>query len=251
MTATMKLLLLCFYLAYAWSFTSPSSQRDHLVVLSHGLMGYSTDLDYLATLLREAGCIVLQSTSNHYDKTLNGIPTASNRLVEEIRAAQLLNPHLRRISFVGNSLGGLFARYTVALLRNISVDGLVGLEPQKFMTVSSALFNAAHPMITGDGCHHTCRLPHRILESATTPSLMKLGSKYHISSRHSYRIRCLLAAMNCFWFRPWMNPSPHSILVSRTACCIRWPRPRHSWIRYDCSKREDCMRISGMTLWFP
>jgi esterase/lipase len=134
----MIFLLLTIYLLLAWSYSTNISQRDHLIVLSHGLMGYPTDLDYLASLLRQSGCVVLQSTSNQYYKTIDGIPTASSRLIEEIRTVHQENPQLKKISFVGNSLGGLFARYTVAILKNMSTDGLLGLEPQRFMTVSSS-----------------------------------------------------------------------------------------------------------------
>lgn len=37
---------------------------DHLVVLTHGVMGTGQDLNYLGRLLEDAGCDIYKSTSN-------------------------------------------------------------------------------------------------------------------------------------------------------------------------------------------
>ena len=88
----------------------------HLVVLVHGLMGTNQDLEYLGERLHEKGCIVLLSKSNWWIKSLVSIKIASVRLVDEIHVKQAQNPELRHISFVGNSLGGLFCRYALYLM---------------------------------------------------------------------------------------------------------------------------------------
>ena len=46
---------------------------DHLIVLSHGIMGSHKDLSYLSSKLELKGCIILQSKSNEFLKSLNGI----------------------------------------------------------------------------------------------------------------------------------------------------------------------------------
>ena len=80
---------------------------EHLIVLSHGLMGTSKDLTYLANQLQRRGFIVLKSQANELFKTYLGIESGSKRLAEEVYAWKQQHPQLQRISFVGNSMGGL------------------------------------------------------------------------------------------------------------------------------------------------
>lgn len=49
-------------------------------------------------------------------KTLEGIDVTGLRLAEEVKQVVKDNPGLSRISFVGHSLGGLIARYAIAVL---------------------------------------------------------------------------------------------------------------------------------------
>jgi hypothetical protein len=79
--------------------------KDHLIVLSHGLMGRKSDLNYLSEVLQKKGCLVLNSKSNEFLKTFNGVEKGAFLLVEEINEFKLSYPNLQRISFVGNSLG--------------------------------------------------------------------------------------------------------------------------------------------------
>lgn len=110
---------------------------DHLVVLSHGLMGYPSDLEYLGRSLAESGCTVLQSRSNEFIATLNGVSQGGKALAEEIMSFKTENPHLKRVTFVGNSLGGLYVRYAVKVLYNETNASIAGLEPHKFMTIAT------------------------------------------------------------------------------------------------------------------
>ncbi len=114
------------------------SQPEHLIVLSHGLMGRPTDLDYLAGLLiSQQGSLVLQSKANEYINSLKGIPFGAKKLAEEIISFKNQNPSVKNISFVGNSLGGLYARYALKLLHNSSDNSICGLTPHKFMTIAT------------------------------------------------------------------------------------------------------------------
>nr|ADD95717.1 unknown protein [uncultured organism MedDCM-OCT-S04-C12] len=118
---------------------------EHLCVLVHGIMGTDSDLKYLGSRLEEHGCVVLLSQSNWWIKSLSGIETAAKRLVEEIHTVQLSKPWLRKISFVGNSLGGLFCRYAVKLLSRDSLDthmfyagpGAAPLQPEIFVSIAT------------------------------------------------------------------------------------------------------------------
>eukprot|EP01035_Chromulina_nebulosa_P017317 gene17317-22858_t len=100
-------------------------------------MGYSSDLDYLARSLKSSGCLVLQSTSNEGIKSLNGLNDSANRLADEIISFKSNNNDIKRISFVGNSLGGLFTRYVIKLLYDIADNSIAGLEANKFLTIAS------------------------------------------------------------------------------------------------------------------
>lgn len=83
-----------------------SSHSDHLVVLTHGIMGTGDDLGYLAELLEKKGCSVLRSVSNEKMKSLNGIKIGSEMLASEItKRIKEENGRYKRLSFVGNSLG--------------------------------------------------------------------------------------------------------------------------------------------------
>lgn len=134
---------------------TPGSGRQptHLIVLVHGLMGNARDLEYLALKLEERGAVVLQSRRNEYMQSLAGIKEGAERLVEEIHEISLANPSLNKVSFVGNSLGGLFSRYAVKLLSIMAeedknatdlylttetgADLGIKLYPNKFMTIAS------------------------------------------------------------------------------------------------------------------
>lgn len=116
--------------------------KEHLIVLSHGIMGNANDLNYLSALLEKRGCIVLKSNSNSFLNSLNGIRNGAENLVQEIAQIQKDNQQLTKISFVGNSLGGLFARYCIKLLYQSSNSGsnsprIAGLEPNIFMTIAT------------------------------------------------------------------------------------------------------------------
>lgn len=106
---------------------------NHLVVISHGILGNKYDLAYLINLLKKKGCVVLDSSSNQYFKTLSGIERGGVNLASEIIDIKKDNPNLEKISFVGNSLGGLYCRYAVSVLYDSQRNKMAGLEPHKFM----------------------------------------------------------------------------------------------------------------------
>ena len=73
-------------------------------------MGSQTDLNYLSSLLEKNGCQVLKSKANERFKSINGIVIGGQLLAKEILNYKAKMPNLKKISFVGNSLGGLYAR---------------------------------------------------------------------------------------------------------------------------------------------
>ncbi|CAL0308978.1 unnamed protein product [Lupinus luteus] len=143
-----------------------NNDPDHLVVLVHGISGSPSDWTYAeGELKRQLGknFLVYASASNAYSLTFTGIDEAGTRLADEVRQVVKQTKSLKRISFLAHSLGGLFARYAVAVLyspdtynsdqhvdtensmmessqrtTNFSNGGVIaGLEPINFITLAT------------------------------------------------------------------------------------------------------------------
>ena len=116
----------------------PPTARTILVCV-HGLDGRPSDLSALReVLLRDAGGTTFVHLSRANDgATHGGIELAAARLASEIRSLVSRAPWLTHLSLVGNSLGGLFARYAAALLFEPSTRTLCGLTPLVFLTTAS------------------------------------------------------------------------------------------------------------------
>lgn len=121
-----------------------------LVVLSHGLMGTRDDLSFLKGAIEELdseNTLVLLARSNE-GKTTDGVANGGRRLASEILKTVETQPSLISISMLGNSLGGLYARYAAALLytppdssdadnSDASSGSVCGLIPGDFVTTAS------------------------------------------------------------------------------------------------------------------
>ncbi|KAE9591337.1 hypothetical protein Lal_00038568 [Lupinus albus] len=143
-----------------------NNDPDHLLVLVHGISGSPSDWTYAeGELKRQLGknFLVYASASNAYSMTFTGIDESGRRLADEVRQVVKQTRSLKRISFLAHSLGGLFARYAVAVLyspdtcnsdqhvdtdnsimessqrtTNFSNGGMIaGLEPINFITLAT------------------------------------------------------------------------------------------------------------------
>ncbi|KAJ0977351.1 hypothetical protein J5N97_012825 [Dioscorea zingiberensis] len=139
-------------------------EPDHLLVLVHGIMASPSDWTYAeAELRRQLGSnfLIYASSSNTYTKTFGGIDGAGRRLADEVLNVIQKTKSLRRISFLAHSLGGLFARYAIAILysskssnvlqhdaissngnfkksaQKSNTDTIAGLEPINFVTLAT------------------------------------------------------------------------------------------------------------------
>lgn len=137
MVSSFLLLVVIFASAASGLILRTSPNADHLVVLTHGIMGTGEDLGYLASLLETSGCSVLRSVANENFKSLRGFKTGGEELASEIVKCIAGNNKLTRLSVVGNSLGGLYARYAMKILYNESDGTIAGLEPHRFMTIAT------------------------------------------------------------------------------------------------------------------
>ncbi len=90
-----------------------------------------------------ARCLVLTSVAN-YGRTFEGIDVLGERLVVEIQQAvqrEGLRGRTVRFSIVGHSLGGLIARYAIALMAE---QGMFADEGGPFVPVSYMSFGTPH-----------------------------------------------------------------------------------------------------------
>lgn len=108
-----------------------------------GLMGSPEDLSYLGNRLLVQGdesVVVLRSKCNELIKTTNGVAIGGKLLAEEILSfiGQLPDngKSLQKISFVGNSLGGLYVRYAIKELFDPQQATIAGLYPCHFMVTN-------------------------------------------------------------------------------------------------------------------
>ena len=110
---------------------------EHLVVLVHGFQGRPTDLGYLNRRLEsETGVRVLCASAND-GRTFDGVAAGGKRIAREIEAFVVREKQARSISFVGNSLGGLYARYALGELYDATEGSVAGLRPAAFATTAA------------------------------------------------------------------------------------------------------------------
>lgn len=97
----------------------PPPPPDHLVVMVNGIIGSSQDWKFAAKQFLKnhpQDVIVHCSESNYSILTFDGVDVLGNRLADEVLSVIERHPHLRKISFVSHSLGGLVSRYAIAIL---------------------------------------------------------------------------------------------------------------------------------------
>lgn len=96
--------------------TAVVSGYEHLIVTVHGFSGRATDLGYVQRRLEfEKDIVVLACTCNQ-GRTWDGVAAGGRRVAREVAAFTAQRPELKTISFIGNSMGGLYSRYALAEL---------------------------------------------------------------------------------------------------------------------------------------
>ncbi|KAJ3683078.1 hypothetical protein LUZ60_013305 [Juncus effusus] len=140
--------------------SSCENKPDHLLVLVHGILASQSDWIYAEAHLKRRlspKFLIYASSSNSYIRTLDGIDAAGRRLADEVRNVVENASGLTKISFLSHSLGGLIARYAIALLyspdrgktvisessksdesKHILKSGkIAGLKPVNFITLAT------------------------------------------------------------------------------------------------------------------
>lgn len=129
---------------------SPGNQHAvvherELLVLIHGLQGHPDDYTYLVDTLRSTrahrtGRLMVHVPSVNAENTHDGIVNGGERLVEDVRhvigAEEAAGRKLHKLSILGFSLGGIYARYLAGAL--YQSDGtLAGLRAGVMILVAS------------------------------------------------------------------------------------------------------------------
>jgi hypothetical protein len=128
-----------------------SSVPVHLVVLIHGLDGFSSDMEYIATRLKDRYPEPIRTLSpecNH-GRTYDGIMNGATRILHCVKN-EIKRGDIKYLSIIGHSLGGLYARCLVGLLsKEEIVPNLV--TPVNFITMATPhLGSREHAKILGE-----------------------------------------------------------------------------------------------------
>ena len=126
----------CSTVAYGSSATTKECDSDivHLIVLVHGWKGDSKEMGYMQhSLLRESekhpsSRFVVYSSTVNEGRTSDGIAAGGERLAAEVSdmiASHRADNNVLTLSFVGNSLGGLYSRYALSKIDSSLVEPMV------------------------------------------------------------------------------------------------------------------------------
>ncbi|AET38856.1 lipase ROG1 family protein Ecym_3369 [Eremothecium cymbalariae DBVPG len=118
---------------------------EHLVILTHGLHSNITaDLNYLKEQIEDAQrhypneLLIVKGFMDNICKTEKGIKFLGTRLAEHI-VKQLYNKRVKKISFIGHSLGGLTQTFAIAYISVNYPWFFDTVQPVNFVTLASPL----------------------------------------------------------------------------------------------------------------
>jgi hypothetical protein len=116
----------------------------HLIVLQHGLSGTAVDLAFLKERLDAlAGArgarVRVHCAASNVGRTADGVAAGGARLAAEVlEVAAACGPSLAELSLVGNSLGGIYARYAARELADGAGATVArGLRPRALVTLAT------------------------------------------------------------------------------------------------------------------
>eukprot|EP00555_Chaetoceros_dichaeta_P011720 CAMPEP_0198267916 /NCGR_PEP_ID=MMETSP1447-20131203/35165_1 /TAXON_ID=420782 /ORGANISM="Chaetoceros dichaeta, Strain CCMP1751" /LENGTH=445 /DNA_ID=CAMNT_0043958743 /DNA_START=124 /DNA_END=1461 /DNA_ORIENTATION=- len=191
------------------SIPSDSNNTTHFVFLVHGWLGNDLEMKYLESAIETSKKkyysqplnpnqerLVVHRTRNNNGHTKDGILEGATRLANEIKdfilkdtAEQLnrdkdSNIHEKHvsISFVGNSLGGLYARYAISLIpAELNIDNII---PNTRVVIHSNVFCTTATPHLGTASHTYIAVP-RIVEKGIGKLLSKTGKDLFRSDGNS------------------------------------------------------------------
>ncbi|KAK9243217.1 putative serine esterase-domain-containing protein [Lipomyces tetrasporus] len=129
--------------AAIWSLPKPDLDKDvHLVVVSHGLHSNTgADMLFLKEQIDKAARITGENVivRGYFDnacRTERGVKYLGKRMAQYI-ATSLREPNVKKISFIGHSLGGLVMTYAIAFLHAHYPDFFETIEPVNFIALAT------------------------------------------------------------------------------------------------------------------
>lgn len=123
-----------------------STERNHLVVLVHGLHGASTDLIAIKDALEAANLDIVvhcASCNDGFLFTHDGIDKGGTRLANEICDLLTDKTQITRISIIGHSLGGMYSRYCVGVLHERGF--FQQIKPENLITIATPHVGSRRP----------------------------------------------------------------------------------------------------------
>lgn len=114
---------------------------EHLVVMIHGVYGAPSNWKVISRRLqrrlRGQGVLLYASKVNQYSRTFKGIDTCGRRVEEELRQLVARHHSLRRISFLGHSMGGLVSRFVAGTNFDPAGKTIFGLEACHYVAIAT------------------------------------------------------------------------------------------------------------------
>lgn len=136
-----------------WNLPVPDPNKEiHLVILTHGLhSNVSGDMFYLKEQIDRASegqNVVVKGYFGNIGKTERGIKYLGSRVAEYIidlvANNETLKGKVKKISFIGHSLGGLVQTFAIAYLQSNFPWFFSHIEPINFITLASPLLGVVH-----------------------------------------------------------------------------------------------------------
>lgn len=125
---------------------STSVNERELLVVVHGLQGATGDFNYVFDQLKEtaacrSGQLEVYATPVNADNTHDGVAAGGKRVADDIRkkveSAKAEGKEIHRLSLLGFSLGGLYARYAAAVLYDEQEGTVAGVKAGSIILVAS------------------------------------------------------------------------------------------------------------------
>lgn len=192
----------------------------HFCFLVHGHRGHSRDLSYVQAVMRRSalGCdLVVHSTTCNEKKTDDGVVAGGERLLLEM--ISVIREHMSEkyychagnmvrkvitISMLGNSLGGLYARYAIAKLKDYCHESCTNADAYKNDSANVVVMDDAYTVYFNIFC--TTATPHLGVAGHTylpLPRTAEIGFAHAMgqSGKDLFRLNSLLwemATQECF-----------------------------------------------------
>lgn len=117
---------------------------NHAVFLLHGLISTPKSMESMEAVLKDFGVQTVKPGVN-VEKTFDGIQNGGKRVLEFVKKYLADNPQVKKISFIGHSMGGLYSREAVKLVSEDAELLKRGIVVQNLVTFATPHTGATNP----------------------------------------------------------------------------------------------------------